>query len=57
MKAHPRPSHAAIAWLTASFVPDNPDRDWENRAQITQISGTLHFHYFGDKLVGNTTAM
>lgn len=26
---------------------DNPDRDWENRSQIVQISGTLFFHYFG----------
>lgn len=30
------------------FVPDNPDRDWENRSQIMTISGTLFFHYFGD---------
>lgn len=28
---------------------DNPDRDWENRSQILQITGTLFFHYFGDK--------
>lgn len=27
---------------------DNPDRDWENRAQILLVSGTLFFHYFGD---------
>lgn len=26
---------------------DNPDRDWENRAQIMLVSGTLFFHYFG----------
>lgn len=35
------------------FVPDTPDRDWENRSQLTLISGTLHFHYFGEKLPGN----
>lgn len=34
------------------FVPDQPDRDWENRTQITLINGTLFFHYFGDKLAG-----
>lgn len=28
---------------------DNPDRDWENRSQILQVSGTLFFHYFGNK--------
>lgn len=43
--------------LDCFFVPDNPDRDWENRAQVTQISGTLHFHFYGDKLQGNTSAM
>lgn len=26
---------------------DNPDRDFENRAQIMQVSGTLFFHFFG----------
>ncbi len=26
---------------------DNPDRDWENRTQILQVTGTLFFHYFG----------
>ncbi|ABO60613.1 hypothetical protein LA345_39000 (plasmid) [Burkholderia vietnamiensis] len=33
---------------------DNPDRDWENRSQVTTISGTLFFHYFGDHEAGNT---
>lgn len=28
---------------------ENPDRDWENRGQIMQISGTLFFHYFGSE--------
>lgn len=31
------------------MVLDNPDRDWENRGQILMISGTLHFHYFGNQ--------
>ncbi len=30
-------------------VLDNPDRDWENRAQILLVSGTLFFHYFGNQ--------
>lgn len=38
------------------FVPDTPDRDWENRSQLMLFSGTLHFHYFGDKLPGNIAA-
>lgn len=35
------------------FQPENPDRDWENRAQITTISGSLKFHFFGEKIPGN----
>lgn len=37
------------------FVPDTPDRDWENRSTITMITGTLFFHWFGgdDRLPGN----
>lgn len=31
------------------FQLDNPDRDWESRAQIMLISGTLFFHYFGNQ--------
>lgn len=30
------------------FQSDNPDRDWENRAQIMLVSGTLFFHYLGE---------
>lgn len=29
------------------FQTDPVDRDMENRSQITQISGTLFYHYFG----------
>ena len=29
------------------FQVDPADRDWENRSQVTQISGTLFYHYFG----------
>ena len=32
---------------------ENPDRDWENRSQVTMISGTLFFHYIGKKVPGN----
>lgn len=36
--------------IVSSFmVLDNPDRDWENRGQVLMISGTLHFHYFGNQ--------
>lgn len=33
---------------------DNPDRDFENRAQILLFSGTMFFHYFGDDIPGNS---
>lgn len=32
---------------------DNPDRDFESRQQIMLVTGTIFFHYFGDKLPGN----
>ncbi|MDB5768023.1 MAG: hypothetical protein JWQ61_2837 [Collimonas fungivorans] len=32
---------------------DNPDRDWENRSQVLNISGTLFFHYFNEEIPGN----
>lgn len=38
------------------FQPDNPDRDWENRSQIVLITGTMFFHFFGEKLPGNIVA-
>jgi hypothetical protein len=28
---------------------DNPDRDFENRAQVLLVSGTIFFHYFGSE--------
>lgn len=37
------------------WIPENMDRDWENRAQIVQVSGTMHFHYFGKRVVGAVT--
>jgi len=33
---------------------DNPDRDWENRAQILLFTGTMFFHYFGEVIPGNS---
>jgi hypothetical protein len=32
---------------------DDTDRDWENRSQITTISGTLFYHFYGDEIPGN----
>ncbi len=28
---------------------DNPDRDFENRAQLTIVSGTMFYNFFGDE--------
>lgn len=39
------------------FVPDVGDRDWENRAQVTQIAGTLFYNYFGQPIPGNVPAL
>lgn len=32
----------------AFLVIDTPDRDWENRSQQLNLTGSLYFHYFGD---------
>lgn len=45
--------HHAVQIRDAFIQFDNPDRDWENRTQVTTVSGTLFFHYFGEKLPGN----
>ena len=31
------------------FQLDNPDRDFENRAQLVMITGTLFFHFHGEE--------
>ncbi len=36
------------------FQVDDPDRDWENRAQVLSIAGTVFFHYFGETGAGNS---
>ncbi len=33
---------------------DNPDRNWDNRTEVVTLSGTLFFHYFGEKFEGNS---
>ncbi len=45
--------HRAVQIRDAFFQFDNPDRDWENRSQVTTISGTIFFHYFGETIKGN----
>lgn len=35
------------------FTIDPSDRDWENRAQVLMLNGTLFFHYFGEERPGN----
>lgn len=37
------------------MVIDDPDRDFENRSQALTIGGTIHYHYFGEEIVGNRT--
>lgn len=33
---------------------DAADRDWENRSQPLMFSGTMFFHYYGEKVDGNS---
>lgn len=32
---------------------DLPDRDWENKAMVLMLSGTINFNYFGQSSTGN----
>ena len=42
--------HTRVCKIRDCFIQlDNPDRDWESRGQILQITGTLFFHYFGNQ--------
>jgi len=34
------------------FIPEVTQRDWANRAEIFSRSGTLYFHYFGEREQG-----
>lgn len=35
------------------FNLDPSDRDWENRAMVMQLTGTLYMNYFGKEFPGN----
>lgn len=44
----------AKRYLDCFIQMDDPDRDLENRSQILLFSGTLHYHYFGEIIPGNS---
>lgn len=47
-------AYSSVKPIVDCFIMfDSPDRDWENRTQVLTISGTLHYHYFGETLPGN----
>lgn len=44
--------------ITSCFIQfDSPDRDWENRQQVLLLSGTLFYHYTGDRITGNVATL
>jgi hypothetical protein len=49
----PDAHYGACKIVKCFFQPDLPDRDWENRSQVTNISGTLFFHFYGKRIPGN----
>lgn len=49
----PSKFHRAYKIVDCFFQADNPDRDHESRSQVTAISGTLFFHFFGQKIPSN----
>lgn len=42
------------SFVDAFLNIDDPDRDWENRSQVLQFSGTIFYHYFGETDAGNS---
>jgi hypothetical protein len=53
LEKHTRGWRIFKAW----FQFDNPDRDWENRGQVTMLTGTMFFHYTGETLPGNVATL
>ena len=49
----PERFYRALKISDCFFQSENPDRDWENRSQVTLITGTLFFHFFGETLPSN----
>jgi hypothetical protein len=42
-------NHSSSARIKQAFFQmDSPDRDFENRAQLLMITGTLFYHYHGE---------
>lgn len=39
------------------FQIDTADRDWENRSQLTLLSGTMFGNYFGEDIAGNVQSL
>lgn len=42
--------------VDAFLVCEPAERNWENRGSILTLSGTLHYHYFGEVVPGNITS-
>lgn len=49
----PERFHRGCKLVDAFVQLDNPDRDMESRQQVLLVTGTIFFHYFGDKIPGN----
>lgn len=48
--------HLGGRYYQDCFVQMDPlDRDWENRSQPLMWSGTMFYHYFGEKIPANST--
>lgn len=46
--------HVRVKTLRNCFIVlDDADRDWENRSQVLEFTGTLHFHYYGEDETGD----
>lgn len=48
--------HLKYKMIRDCFIQmDVADRDWENRSQVLQFSGTMFYHYFGEVVPGNSS--
>lgn len=55
-EGNPQKFHRAYKMVDCLFVPEDTERDVENRSQVTTISGMLFYHFFGEEIPGNILA-
>lgn len=55
-EGHPNAFYRALKLRDCIFVPDDTERSWDNRTQVTNFSGNLSYHFFGEVTPGPLAA-